>query len=812
MQFLEQCRHDAVYALRQFRRHPALSILAVLTLSLGIGANAAVFTVVDRVLLRPLPFVAPERLAFVWSTNAARNVSRGFAPYDDLADWRGSGAAIQDLAGYQYGEFNLTGASESTRVTGVRIDAHLFPLLGVQPALGRGIAGADVAPAPRRVVILGHDLWRQRFGGDPRVLGQSLLLDAESYEIIGVMPATFRFPRHPDLPDRAQLWIPLGRPDPRMARQGRVYTAIVRVAADATIEQAEAAIAATASRLRTAYPRSHDGWSIRMVQVQEQSAAGARATLLMLLAAVGAVLMIACANVAMLLLAKAAARRREFAMRLALGARRGRIVQQLIVESALLAGASAVVGLLAGVWTIGVCRGALPPSVPGADDLALDGRIVGFTAAVAVGCVFVCGLVPAIYTLRRLDSAGPREPGRGATGSRGLRRWHNACAVIEIALATTLLAGAILFAISLLRLQASPAGFDQRSVLTFTVNLPLSAYRDPASVRAFYGAMLDRLGALPDVIAAGGINLMPPSTVNQAFGFTVAGQPDPPGQERRANFRVVTPRYFEALAVPLIAGRAFAPSDTADGLPVVAINQALARRFFDGVDPIGRSITVNYGMTAPVARQVVGIVGDVRQAGPAEEPQPELYLPYAQETFRWMTVAVRSGRDPATLASAVRTVVAALDRRVAVDEVQTLAARVTSAVDEPRFRSRLLGSFALLAFTLALLGIFGVLSYAVAQRLPELAIRSALGASRRDIGALVFRHAATVALSGAGLGVVLALAAGRVVGSMLYGVNPASPLTIGVIGVTTAACAIAAGYRPARRAMDLAPAAMLNRD
>ncbi|HYU30833.1 MAG TPA: ABC transporter permease [Thermoanaerobaculia bacterium] len=785
--------------MRDLLRHPGHAAAAILTLALGIGATTAIFSVVDAVLLRPLPFPAPERLADVLAVRPARGEERvAITPADFLA-WRAQSSSFEHLGAYvSFGTLDWTGGEEPLRLSRHLVSVGLLEALGVRPAAGRLFAPEEYRPGRDRVVLLSHRLWRERFGGSPSVAGRSITLGGEAYQVAGVLPADFRI--RGGAPD---LLIPLVfGPEAGTDRESAYLGAIGRLKPGITPERAGRELDAIRARLETDLPEAERGVRASVVPLREAFAGPVRPALLVLFGAVLFVLLIACANVASLQLVRAAAREPEIVLRAALGADRRRLVRQLLAESLALA----VPGGIAGVALAGLALRLLPDArgvyLPTDVEIAIDPRVLGFSLGLSLLTGLVSGLVPAFRAarpdLRAALRAGTRDDG-------GRTRWLDAFAVSEIALALLLLVGAGLMVHSFVRLLGVDPGFAAENVLTLEIELPAARYAEPERIAAFYAQLLERISHLPGVVAAGAVRQLPPDS-SWSFQPVLEGQ-EKPSEEASAAWDLATPDAFAALGTPILHGRPFDARDRPDTPLVAVIDEAAARRFFPGVDPLGRRVRFNGQW-----HEIVGVAKEQRRPGASAEGEPVFWfaaaqLPVPADYLRSMGIAVRTGKDPLALAAAVRRELRALDGDLPAGELQTLEHRLAGSVFYARshFNTVLLLLFGGLGLALAMIGIYGVVSYGAGRRTREIGIRMALGALRSDVVRLVLRHG--LALTGIGLvlGLCGAVALARVLASLLYGIGALDPLTLGAVVLTLTAVATLASWIPAHRASRLDP-------
>ena len=794
---------DLRFGARMLWKRPGFTAVAVLTLALGIGANTAIFSLVNAVLLRPLPFAEPGRLVMLWEDASRIGFPQNTPAPANYVDWKTQTRSFEGMAATMWASFNLTGYGEPQKLNGEAVTADLFGVLGVRPALGRGFTPDEERPGSDGVVILSHGLWRETFGGERSILGRDIILSGEKRTVVGVMPEGFQF-----LEPNIRLWVPLAQaPEDWANRGGHYLTVVGRLKQGVTVEQADADLKAVMARISRDYPEDASELGAYVLPLREQVSGEVRRPLLMLVVAVAFVLLIACANVAGLLLARSAARRREIAVRVALGATRRRVVRQLLTESALLSAAGGAAGLLLALWSFAFLRQLVPPSL--AAPLTVDARALLFTLAVSLLTATLFGLAPALAS----SKAGPADAlkqggGRGAVGGGG-RGLRGAFVVAEVALALVLLVGAALLIQSLQKLRGEYALASPEQVLTMRTVLPENRYRERAQREGFYDAVLGRVRALPGVVSAGYTTSVPLAWKGGTSGLTVEGRPPRQGLQDDAVHRQVTAGYLEALGLQLKAGRLIAESDAPQTQPVAVVNEAMARTYFAGGDALGKRFKVGGPDAERPWVTVVGVVGDLRQMGIEAPAKPEMYLPYKQVNYQpWFAPAhlvVRSSGEPGGLVASVRREVHAVDPEQPVSNVQTMAEILGEEAAQRRTGMLLLATFAGLALLLASLGIYGVLSFFVAQHTQEIGVRLALGARPRAILALVLGKGMRLALAGLALGLCGALMLTRFIESQLFGVSASDPLTYAALALLLALVALVACYLPARRAMKVDP-------
>ncbi|MGH8223805.1 MAG: ABC transporter permease [Woeseiaceae bacterium] len=803
--------HDLRHSVRALCRSPGFTIVAVLTLALGIGANTAIYSVVNSVLLKPLPYPEPERIVRVYEGRAD---SRGTASPPNFVDWRRDNAVFEEMAAYVRTAAVLAGAGEVKRVPGAVVTAGFFPVLATAPMLGRAISQGDTVAGQERVVVLSHGLWQRRFGADPGIPGRTVRLEGREYAVIGVMPPGFEYPAG------AELWAPLPFTEDELATQrGAHYLDVIaRVAPGVTVEEASDQIAAIADMLALRYPDTNTGSSAKAVGLHEALVGDVRPALMILLGAVGFVLLIACANVANLLLARTAGRQRELAVRSALGAGRGRLVRHVLTESGLLAVAGGAAGLLLAALGQQVLVALPVEGLPRIEETKLDGAVLLFTAGVSMLTAVLFGLLPAVKAGWAPDLTGALKAGGAAvTPDRAGGRVRGALVVGEMALAVLLLAGAGLLLKSFIELQRVDPGFNPHGVLTFEMALPNARYPEPEQARAFFAELEQRMEALPGVESAAGVFGLPLS----GFNYTISveeldGAPayENPGEERYMQVRIITPDYFRAMEIRLLRGRTLAGTDRA-GAPPVVVNELAAELLWPGSDALaGRfELGTSLGLGGPrVGGTVVGVVSDVRHYGLGEPPRPEVYVAHGQFPVDFMSMVVRSSVPPQSLVAAIREQVRQMDSELPLDDIRTMEQRVSASVAQPKFYMLLLAIFAAAALLMAAIGIYGVLAYAVRQRSNEIGIRRALGARAGDVLRIVIGKAIALAGIGLILGLLASFALTRVLSGLLYGVTPTDPATFAIVAILLIAVAMLASYLPARRAALVDPVTALREE
>ena len=786
---------DLRYGLRSLLRKPGFTLIAVITLALGIGANTAIFSVVNTVLLKTLPYKDGDRLVAVWGR--LKQVDQVELSPTEFADYRERSRAFGQLAAAERANLNLTGAREPVRLEGQAVTANLFPMLGVAPLIGRTFT-AEEDKANARVAVLSYGLWQKALGGQADAVGKTITLDGNTYEVIGVMPGAFQFPPPVTNYKQSEIWVPRSLENETRRAAHNLFT-IGQLAPGTSFAQARAEMDGIAKQLEQEDSRRQGG--VNLVPLQAQVGRQLQPSLLILAGAVGFVLLIACANVANLMLASASARQKEIAVRLALGASRWRIIRQLLTESLLLSLVGGGLGLLLAAWGSEAIRAAGADQIPRADQIAVDGFVLGFTLLLSVVTGVIFGLAPALQASRADLNITLKEGGRSGSAP-GRHRLRSGLVMVEVALSLVLLVGAGLLIKSFWRLVNVDPGFDTQRLLSVELSLTSERYAEELPRSIFYQQLLERLSTLPGVQAAAIVNHPPFSGRRGIDAFKIEGKPDPTGIEDTplADARVISPDYFQMMSIPVLQGRAFNASDTRDSLQTVIINQAFAERYWPGEDPLGRRLSEGEGWLT-----VIGVVGDVRQSGLDQEAAPHVYAPYLQAPLRRSGVLVRTSSDPLSLVTAVRSQVSAIDPDQPIYNVHTMYELIAGSMSGRRLNLLLLGVFALTALTLASIGIYGVISYSVTQRIHEIGIRMALGAQSRDVLRLILKQGMTPVVVGMAAGIAGALGLTRVMSTLLFGVTANDPYTFAAIALLLGIVALVACYIPARRATRVDP-------
>lgn len=799
---MENLLKELRYVVRSLLRYPAFTVVAVITLALGIGVNTAIFSVVNAVLLRALPFQNPERLVSVGKSASSEGLP-GLAAYEYLA-WKERSVSFEDLAAYSDNNFNLIGLGEPERISCAQVTASLFTTLGVQPLRGRTFLPEEDRPGQNQVVVVSEGFWQRRYGRDAAFLGSSLTLNDKSYKVVGVMPSNFRFPGD------FEIWMPLAL-DPVKETQGEIFSLIQvvgRFKPEATAEKAQTELNLISRQASEQGKERLPVSTLEVTALHQQLVTGVRRTVLVLWGAVALVMLLACANVAGLMLSRTVSRQREMAVRAVVGARRWQLIRQLLVESVVIGIIGGTVGILVAVWCTGAIGSLVPKgfasSVHDLNAIGLDWRVFGFTLAVSLLTGMIFGLAPALTASRPDLVKALRDGGSYSSMSFGWRSLRGWLVVAELALAMVLLLAAGLLVRSFNQLVTVELGFDRENVLTARISLPRSGYTTPAQTAAFYQQLVERVKTLPGVESSGTINHTPLSGFGMIAFIDIEGHPPlDPKNDRPLGIGSVSREYFRTMKIPLISGRNYDDRDTADGPKVAIVNQAFARRFFAGDDPLGKR--VSFGCKDGLCRTIVGVVGNVKQESLTEDVIPEIYLPFAQNPMSAMTLFVRTVDDPLNLARTVRNEVLAIDKNQPVYEVKTLQQRVAEALSVSRSLMLLFTSFAVLAVLLALVGVYGIISYSVSQRTHEIGIRMALGAKAADVLKLIMKNGVTLTLLGVLIGLGGALALTRFLATLLFGVTPTDTLTFVVVSVVLIVVSMVACFIPARRATRVDP-------
>jgi putative ABC transport system permease protein len=806
---LESWWQDLRFGARSLLRDPGVTVLALLTLALGIGANVAIFSVVDGVLLEPLPFRQPDRFVVLLDNAPKLGLSDFASSPPNFADWREQNQVFSGLDAMRLRRFTLTGHAGDTggpeALAGAAVTGDFFRTVGVQPVAGRLLAPRDDLPGGERVAVLSVELWRRRFGGDRGIVGRQITLDGLTHTVIGVAPPTFDFPRP------LQIWVPLALDYSKEDRSARYLHVFGRLKPGVSLERAQTDLSAIAARLERQYPDQNASWGVTLTRLQDMMVQDVRPELLVLQLAVWVLLLIACTNVANLLLARMRSRKREIAVRTALGAGRLRLARQIAAESVVLFAAGGALGLLIASWGTRLLLALDPDAIPRAQEIGISGTVLVYTLLVAVGTGVLFGLIPALAA-----SGGPlygalRE---GRSGVSGRRRLAGAMVLGEVALALTLLVGAGLLVRSFARLRSVDPGFQPRGVITVRLSLPEASYPDAPRKVAFFQRALDGIRALPGVEHAASIHPLPLADANLIFPISVEGRPAAkPGEEQTAQGRFVSPDYFQTMRIPHLKGRLFSARDGLDSPLVAIVNRTLEARLWPGQDPIGQRVTFG-NPTSPDAQwiQVVGVVGDVRSEELGHEPGMEIYFPQLQSPIAIATLVVRTGGDPESLVVPIRDVMRQIDSTLPLDRVQTLEQAVGTSLAEGWLKTWLLGIFAVSALVLAAVGVYGLVSDSVAQRVHEIGIRLALGAGRDEVVRMLVRQGMAPVALGLVAGLAGAYAASRWLAGQLYEIGAADPSTyVGAVLVLTAV-ALLANWLPARRATRADPLEALRQD
>jgi putative ABC transport system permease protein len=790
--------NDLRFGFRLLLRAPGFALVAILTLALGIGANTAIFTVVNALLIRPLPYGTPERLVTVWQDWRARGgPADEWATPGNYADWRNATHVFDEVAAISGWGPTLTGGAEAEPLRGEQVSHEYFSVLGVKPLLGRTFAAADDQPNAPRVAVLREGFWQRRFGGDATLIGRSLMLSGEPHEIIGVIPEGFR----PIVNQVAEIWRPSRIDTANPSRGSVVLRAVARLPEGVSLEQAQAAADTLAAQLEQAYPQYNEKTRFNLIPLHERVVGDIEPGLLAMLGAVGFVLLIACANLANLLLARGSARGRELAVRLALGAGRKRVVRQLLTESLLLALLGGIGGVVFGMWAVDALLAMAPAGAPRLNEVSIDPTVLGFAALLTIATGVLFGLAPALQYSRGDVTTSLKDGARGSTGGAG-RALRRSLIAAEVALALMLLAGAGLLLQTFAHLQSTDLGFDPQNVITGFVNPPRAGgYDTRARHLAFYDQVFEKAKALPGVQKAAMASVLPLSGDSDT-GFAIEGRPAPrtPSETPVTWYRLVSASYFDTMGIAILRGRGF---ETREAAPSAIVNETFVRTYLPAGDPLGRRIRLG-GPNAPWLT-IVGIAEDVKVRGARESSRVETYVPYWQMTEPGMIVILKAAGNPAMLAAPLRQAVAAIDRNVPVSNIVLLTERVGQSIENPRFFATLSLAFAIVALVLAAIGIYGVMAYAVSQRSTEIGVRMALGATSPEVFRLIVGDGLKLTAIGIALGLGGSVVMARWLRALLYGIQPADPATLGATAAVLLLVATAACLIPARRATRVDP-------
>jgi putative ABC transport system permease protein len=813
----ESLWQDVRYGFRMLRKSPGFCVLVIFTLALGIGANTAIFSLVEAVLLRPLPYPHSSRLVDLWARSDIFDFPNLGVSLPDLADIRAQSRSFEHLAVYNYAQVDLTGQGRPQELDAAQVSPDFFPMLGIAPLYGRTFVPSDARPGNDQKAILSASLWRTRFGADPHAIGRGILLNGATYTIIGIMPPEFAFPAG------VNLWIPfVPTPAELAARGSHGYPVVGRLLPGSSIREAQVELNTIATRLAVAYPQTDKGWGFSLRSAKSDLVNNTSTPLLVLFAAVGLVLLIVCANVGSLYLARAWARAHEMAIRAALGASRGRLIRQLLIEGLLLALAGGAAGLLLAAWALDGLRPLILLNTPRLENLTIDGHVLWFTLAASLATGLLFGLVPAFLFSRKHLIAAIREAGAGrGASSAGPRqsRLRQLFVVMELSLAVVLVIGAGLAIRSFARLSASPLGFRPDRVLTMELDVPSYQFKTPAQFVSYTDQVLERIRRSPGVEGASASISLPLGSFRGETEFRLPDRPaNPDAQGFMAGWNHVTPGYFQTLGIPVIAGRDFNENDRTGSEPVVIVNQALALRYFGNRSPIGQRISTHHDKEhRQIWSEIVGEVANVRDVSPSQGPAPFIYEPYAQnqaegDAIPQIMLLVRTRTEPIALGRTIEDGIWSVDKDQPVTNLKAMTELVATSYAEPRSQSLLLSLFGGLGLVLALVGIYGVISYSVGQRTREIGVRMALGAQAKDVLSIVLAQGTKLVLAGVGIGLAASFAATRLMRGLLYGITATDPLTFAAVSVLLVLAGLAACYIPARRATRVDPMSALRNE
>lgn len=786
--------------MRSLLKKPGFTLTAVIALALGIGANTAIFSVINGVLLRSLSYSNPERIVMLWERSLTGKEIRNVVSPGNFLDWQKQSTSFEHMAALADQRVNLTGGSgEPEEIKAQFVSQPFFPALGVQPLVGRSFLPEEDTVGNDLVIVLSHELWRTRFASDPEIVGKQATISGRQRTIVGVMPPGFHF-----LDNQVRAWMPLAL-DPAIdyrEKAGRYLRAVARLTPAVTVQQAQSELTGIAKQLEQAFSKKNTGWGVNVVPIHEQVVGEIRPILIVLLAAVAFVLLIACANVANLLLSRAVARSKELALRAALGASRLRLVRQMLAESVLLALMGGVLGVLLAYWGIQVLIAFGPDNIPRLNEITIDPRVLGFTFGISLLTGVLFGLIPALQASRPDLNDALKEGSRGSTGGRS-RTFRNVFVVAEVSLALVLLIGAGLMIRSFMQLQSVQTGFNPENVLTMRAQLPRKKYPEPHQILDFFKQAQARVAALPGVQAVGAISYLPLTGLASRDGFKIVGQPPPaPGEEPGVEVRVITPTYFQAMGIPLLKGRLLDERDVKESR-VLLINETLAKKYFPNQDPVGKQIEVSWDGSGP--DEIVGIVGDIKEGALEKEPEPAIYWTHPRVPYSGMALVVRTSGDAARFGTAIQKEIRAIDPEQPIADVRTMKEVIAKSIARPRFNTLLLTIFAGVALVLASVGLYGVMNYSAQQRTHEVGIRMALGATRADIMRLVVGNGMLLTIIGIGIGVVASWGLTRVMQSFLFGVGATDAITFIAVSALLILVALIANFIPARKATRVNP-------
>lgn len=805
---------DVRYALKVMRKSRGFVAIAILALALGVGANTAIFSIVNANLILPLNYDNPDRLVMVWEKNAKKGLGEIPTSLPNFIDLREATKSFEDLAAFTDSSLNLTGGDVPERVTTLRVTASLLSLLGKKPLKGRLFLPEENQPQSSHVLILSHGLWQRSFGANANLVGQTVALNGEAYTVVGIMPSDFKFPptfsatiasSQYTMP-HADLWVPLTTDAAPMVRETRGLFMIGRLKAGVTPSAAQAEVNVIASRLQREYPATDADMEVDVMRLRQQVTGDIRLPLVMLFAAVGCVLLIACANVANLLLTKATGRRKELAVRLALGATRPRIIRQLLTESLLLGLCGGLLGSLIAIWVVRQLIVFSPPNMNRSPDVGIDVRVLVFALLLSLFTSFIFGLAPALQATKSDLNETLKEGGRGNAGGSKQNRLRSLLVISEVAIALVLLIGSGLMIKSFMRLQNVNPGFNPENLITLELQLPQNRYGEKTRQTAFQQQLVQRVGEIPGVQSAATVNNLPLSGNESNGTLTIEGRPAPnPSDRPRAFYRTVSPKYFQTMDIPFRRGRPFADSDNADAPAVVIINETAAQRFWPNEDPLGKRFKQGRAESKNPWVTIIGVVGGISHASLGVASQAELYFPFQQKPDPTITLLARTITDPGNITTAVRREVSGLDKDLPVSNIKFMNEIVAGSVAQPRVYTLLFAVFAGLALVLATIGIYGVMSYSVTQRTQEIGIRMALGAQRKDVLTLIIKQGMILAITGIGIGLLASFVLTRVLASLLYGVSTTDLFTFALVSLLLTSVALVACSIPALRATKVHP-------